>query len=204
MTLTQSGAERTRLLTVNYLDKLQRANADDLAFYPISTLAEALADGHVIACEDNGEPAGYLWFGMVGELVAIATAAGCTGIRLKCASSADSNEFWRAAGFACTRVTPGGVKRGRDINWYRAEIQAGLWTFPEVTPSERPIDLTEYQRLKRAAVKMPSRFSRSHLLMDPLTPRQSEALALLASDTAAFAALAPLSRGVVRVTVARG
>ena len=96
------------------------------------------------------------------ELVAIATAAGCTGIRLKCASSADSNEFWRAAGFQCTRVTAGGVKRGRDINWYRTEIQPGLFTFAEVPASERPIDLTEYQRLKRAAVKMPSRFSRSH------------------------------------------
>lgn len=187
--LTEEAATRTGLLTVNYLDKLQRENADDLAFYPLQTLAEALADGHVIACEDNGEPAGYLWYGalrggrdliifqacvdydsrrrhlgwgMVAELVAIATAAGCTGIRLKCASSAESNEFWRAAGFVCTRVTPGGIKRGRDINWYRTELQPGLFTFDEVQPSERPIDLTEYNRLKRASVKMPSRFSRHH------------------------------------------
>jgi hypothetical protein len=189
LTLTEEGARRTGLLDVTYLDKLQRANADDLAFYPLTTLAKALEDGHVIACEDNGEPAGYLWygatvggkdlivfqaavdydsrrrhlgFGMVAELVAIGRAAGCTGIRLKCASSAESNEFWRAAGFVCTRVTPGGIKRGRDINWYRTELQSGLFTFPEVTPSERPIDLTEYQRLKRASVKMPSRFSRGH------------------------------------------
>jgi ribosomal protein S18 acetylase RimI-like enzyme len=187
--LTAEAALRPGLLDVTYLDKLQRANADDLAFYPLTTLAKALEDGHVIACEDNGEPAGYLWygatvggkdlivfqaavdydsrrrhlgFGMVAELVAIGRAAGCTGIRLKCASSAESNEFWRAAGFVCTRVTPGGIKRGRDINWYRAELTPGLFTFPEVTPSERPIDLTEYQRLKREAVKMPSRFSRRH------------------------------------------
>ena len=189
MSLTAEAAQRTALLTPSYLDKLQRANADDLAFYPLTTLAEALADGHVVACEDNGEPAGYLWFGalvggrdvivfqaavdydsrrrhlgfgMVAELTAIAKAAGCSGIRLKCASSAESNEFWRAAGFHCTRVTPGGVKRGRDINWYRTDILAGLFTFPEVEASERPIDLTEYNRLKRAAVKMPSRFSRTH------------------------------------------
>ena len=189
MSLTAEAATRAGLLTVTYLDKLQRANVDDLAFYPLTTLAKALEDGHVIACEDNGEPAGYLWFGaavggkdlivyqacvdydsrrrhlgfrMVAELTAIAKAAGCTGVRLKCASSAESNEFWRAAGFTCTRVTPGGVKRGRDINWYRSEIQPGLFLFPSVTPSERPIDLTEYQRLKREAVKMPSRFSRTH------------------------------------------
>jgi hypothetical protein len=190
--LTPESALRVGLLSVSYLDKLQRANADDLAFYPITTLAQALADGHVIACEDNGDPAGYLWFGalrggrdlivyqaavdydsrrrhlgfgMVAELFAIGRAAGCTGIRLKCASSAESNEFWRAAGFTCTRVTPGGIKRGRDINWYRAEILMSLWTpdtFDRIDPSSRPIDLTEYQRLKRASVKMPSRFSRNH------------------------------------------
>ena len=187
--LTESAARRVGLLSVSYVDKLQRANADDLAFYPITTLAKAIEDGHVIACEDNGESAGYLWFGalvggrdvtiyqacvdydsrrrhlgfgMVAELLAIAKAAQCTGIRLKCASSADSNEFWQAAGFHCTRVTPGGIKRGRDLNWYRTDIVEGLFTIPAVEASERPIDLTEYQRLKREAVKMPSRFSRTH------------------------------------------
>lgn len=193
MTLTAEAALEQRdalaILTLPYLDKLQRTNADDLAFYPLTTLAQALEDGHVIACEDNGDPAGYLWYGalvggrdviiyqacvdygsrrhhlgwgMVGELTRIATAAGCSGVRLKCASSAESNEFWQAAGFQCTRVTPGGIKRGRDINWYRSELQPGLFTFPDVEASERPIDLTEYNALKRKGIVMPSRFSRTH------------------------------------------
>ncbi len=193
MSLTVEGATTQVVilsrLPLTYVDKLQRANADDLAFYPLTTLAKAMEDGHVVACEDNGDPAGYLWFGaliggrdciiyqaavdytsrrrylgwgMVAELTKLATVAGCTGIRLKCASSAESNAFWQAAGFTCTRVTPGGIKRGRDLNWYRTDIRAGLFTFPEVTPSERPIDLTEYQRIKREGVKLPSRFSRTH------------------------------------------
>jgi hypothetical protein len=177
------------LVAITYLDKLQRANADDLAFYPLSTLEKALESGHIITCEDNGEAAGYLWFGalrggydtiiyqacvdydsrrrhlgysMVSRLSQLATAAGATGIRLKCASSADSNEFWLAAGFHCTAVLPGGIKRGRDLNCYRTDIQPGLFTFPAVTPSERPIDLTAYNRQKRLGVSMPSRFSRVH------------------------------------------
>lgn len=193
MSLSLHGAERAKghlaLLTLPYIDKLQRANADDLAFYPLSTLGDALADGHIIGCEDNGEAAGYLWYGalrggydviiyqacvdydsrrrhlgweMVGELTRLATAAGATGVRLKCASSAESNGFWQAAGFQCVRVTTGGVKRGRDINWYRSELQDGLFTFPDVEPSERPIDLTEYQCIKREGVSLPSRFSRTH------------------------------------------
>lgn len=174
---------------LKYIDKLQRENADDLAFYPITTLGRALDEGHVIFATENDEHAGYLWFGAVRggydviiyqacidytarrrhlgfgpvrDLTAIANAGGATGIRLKCASSADSNEFWRAAGFYCTNVLPGGRKRGRDINVYRTDIQEGLFTLPEVTPSDKPIDMTAYNRDKRAGVVMPSRFSRSH------------------------------------------
>ena len=177
------------LISLAYLDKLQRANADDLAFYPLGTLEKALESGHVVTCEDNGDAAGYLWFGalrggydvtiyqacvdydsrrrhlgfgMVRTLTQLATAAGCTGIRLKCASSAESNEFWQTAGFVCTRVQPGGIKRGRDLNCYRTDIQPGLFTLPSVDPSSRPIDLTAYNKQKKLGVSMPSRFSRTH------------------------------------------
>lgn len=176
-------------LTLAYVDHLQRQNADDLAFYPLTTLGAALEAGHVIDCQENDEPAGYLWFGalrggydvtiyqacvdytarrrhlgygMVADLHAMAKASGCTGIRLKCASSADSNEFWQAAGFYCTRVQPGGRKRGRDLNCYRTDIQPGFFRLPAVVPSSKPIDLTAYNADKRAGVVMPSRFSRAH------------------------------------------
>lgn len=174
---------------LTYIDHLQRTNADDLAFYPLTTLAKAREDGHVIEYTENGAPAGYLWFGavrpgydciiyqavidydlrrrhhgfaMVGQLVELTKAAGCTGIRLKCASSAMSNLFWKDAGFYVTRVTPGGVKRGRDINHYRTDVTATLLAAPTVEPSTKPIDLTAYNRMKREGVEMPSRFSRSH------------------------------------------
>jgi len=181
-------------LTLAYIDKLQRANADDLAFYPLTTLGKALESGHVIHCEDNGDPAGYLWFGavrggydvtiyqacvdydsrrahlgfgMVRDLLDLASAGGATGIRLKCASSAESNTFWQAIGFHCTRVQPGGIKRGRDLNCYRTDLQQGLFVLPAVLPSERPVDLTAYQRRKRDGEVMPSRFSRTHYKAAP-------------------------------------
>lgn len=53
------------MISLSYIDKLQRQNADDLAFYPLTTLEKAIDDRHVLTCEDNGEPAGYLWFGAV-------------------------------------------------------------------------------------------------------------------------------------------
>lgn len=172
-----------------YIDHLQRRNADDLAFHPLGTLEKALETGHIIRAEENGQPAGYLWFGavrpgydvtiyqacidydarrqhlgfaMVGDLIGIAKAGAANGIRLKCASSALSNQFWAAAGFYVTRVSLGGIKRGRDINHYRTDVTATLFTSPAVPPSVRPIDQTEYRRRLAAGEPMPSRFSRSH------------------------------------------
>lgn len=177
------------ILTLAYIDKLQRANADDLAFYPLTTLEKALEDGQVLHCTENGDPAGYLWFGavrsgyditiyqacidydarrhhlghgMVRDLIQIGRASGATGIRLKCASSAESNLFWQAIGFVCTRVSQGGKKRGRDLNHYRTDLAPTLFILDSVQPSVRPIDLTDYNKAKREGVAMPSRFSRTH------------------------------------------
>jgi hypothetical protein len=174
---------------ITYIDHLQKQNADDIAFYPISTLEKALADHRVITCEDNSETAGYIWHGpirsgydtviyqacvdydsrrrhlgwdMVGDLASMCQAESATGIRLRCASSSESNEFWQLIGFYCTDVRSGGVKRSRDINHWRTDIQPTLFTVPPVTPSTKPINLSEYGRKKRAGVLMPARWSRSH------------------------------------------
>ena len=174
---------------LTYIDHLQRKNADDLAFYPLTTLAKARDEGHVIEYTENGQPAGYLWFGavragydciiyqavidydlrrrhhgfmMVGQLIDIARAGGCTGVRLKCASSALSNLFWKDAGFYVTRVSAGGIKRGRDINHYRTDVAATLLVVDSVEPSTKAIDLAPYNAIKRQGIEMPSRFSRTH------------------------------------------
>lgn len=176
-------------LSVSYIDKLQRANADDLAFYPLATLERAMEDGQILHCSDNDDPAGYLWhgsvrsgyditiyqacvdydsrrthlgFGMVAELIALGKAGHALGIRLRTASSSEANDFWKAIGFYCTRVSQGGVKRGRKLNHWRTDIQTPLITVPEVEPDTTPINLKNYQRMKRDGEDMPSRFSREH------------------------------------------
>ena len=174
---------------LTYIDYLQRQWSDDLAFYPLSTLEKALMKRRVMTCENNGEYAGYLWhgpirpardtviyqacvdyesqrrhlgFGMVRELMDAARIGGATGMRCRVASSAESNEFWKCIGFYCTNVTRGGVKRGRQINHWRADIQKPLFTVAEVTPSQDKIDARMYQHDKKHGVTMPNRWSRSH------------------------------------------
>jgi hypothetical protein len=179
--------QKTNLL--RYIDHLQKKNADDLAFYPISSLEKGLDDGNIHFCYDNDEPAGYFWhgpiraghdivgyqisvdyssrrrhlgWGMVAELLGMGKVGGALGIRLRCASSSEANDFWRLIGFYCTNVKAGGVKRSRDINYWRTDIQQTLFTLPPVTPSVKPIDLSSYQKNKREGMVMPSRWSRAH------------------------------------------
>lgn len=176
---------------IKYIDKLQRQNADDLAFYPLASLEKALAQQKILMCYENNEPAGYLWFGsirasndttiyqacvdydsrrrhlamgMVTELFRLCRASSSTGIRLKCASSSDANEFWIAAGFYCTAILPGGRKRRRDLNCFRADIEPQLWTPEAVTPSAKKSDTRLYVAEKRQGVVMASRFSRTHYI----------------------------------------
>jgi len=172
-----------------YVDHLQKQNADDLAFYPITTLEKAIEEQKIITCEDNGETAGYLWFGavrsgrdttiyqacvdydsrrrhlgwdMVRNLISMCCAGGATGIRLRSASSSESNEFWRLIGFYCTNITSGGIKRQRDINHWRTDIQPTLFTVPPVIPSTKATSETFYGHIKRSGLSRPSRWSRRH------------------------------------------
>ena len=174
---------------LTYIDHLQRQWSDELAFYPISALEKAVRSNRIITCEENGESAGYLWhgsvrpgrdvvmyqacvdyesqrrhlgWGMVSGLITMAKAGGATGMRCRVASSNESNEFWRLIGFYCTKVSQGGVKRGRKINHWRTDIQKPLFRVDEEIPSTVPIDLRSYRKDKRNGVDMPNRWSRSH------------------------------------------
>ena len=174
-------------IDLKYIDHLQKKNADDLAFYPLYTLEKALEEKQILSCEDNGDAAGYLWFGsirpgrdvviyqacvdyqsrrkilgwdMVRDLILFANAGGATGIRLRCASSSESNIFWQAIGFYCTKVSAGGLKRMREINHWRTDLQPTLFTSPAVTPSDKQIDLSTYNTNKKKGVEYKSRWAR--------------------------------------------
>ena len=175
---------------VTYIDYLQKQNADDLAFYPLTALEKAIEDNSIITCTDNDDPAGYIWHGpcvsgkdtviyqacvdydsrrrhlgweMVKELINMCNTSGATGIRLRCASSSESNEFWRLIGFYCTKISASGTRRRREINHWRTDIQTPLFTVEHIEPSSAPIDDALYHKNYRTKTqKLPSKFSRTH------------------------------------------
>lgn len=194
--LDNGGMEGTLPVILNqkylsYIDKLQKLNSEDLAFYPKSALEKAIDKGKIIVALENEWPCGYLWYGalredyptviyqacidydvrrrqfgfsMVKELIEICRAANVKYIRLRCASSSQSNDFWKAIGFVCTEITQGGIKRKRDINHWWTSLTPGVEILNQIEPSTKSTDLSSYNKDKRSGIIMPSRFSRSHYL----------------------------------------
>jgi hypothetical protein len=168
------------------MDALQRQAVDQVAFYPRSALQGAVDRDEVRVAFENGEPCGYLWHGpmkpnrdaviyqavihydlrrrmhgaaLVVTVADMADAAGCSGVRCRCRSDVEANDFWAFLGFSVVAVMPSGRRRNTDINVWRRPIIDGLWDDIIVPPSARPAERSSYHRIRRETV-MPSRFAR--------------------------------------------
>tara|TARA_R100001594_G_scaffold136297_2_gene178550 strand:- start:281 stop:874 length:594 start_codon:yes stop_codon:yes gene_type:complete len=158
---------------LKYIDHLQKKNAEELAFYPLSGLEKAVERHRIILAVVNGAPAGYLyhglpeqhlkihqacieydlrgqWYGasLVSDLETLANLKGCMSITLRCASSLDSNGFWQKMGYKCTSVQPGGGSRMRDINVWIKNLQEPLFEI-EGKPSDKKMNRSVWQRRKK-------------------------------------------------------
>jgi GNAT superfamily N-acetyltransferase len=154
---------------LSYIDSLQRKNAEELSFYPKTVFEREIDNHRVLLARINGEPAGYLYHGALGEicrihqaciqydargnlygaalvnwLSAMCKAAGVHSISLRCGSDIEANKFWRAMGFDCIGVTKGGARRMRDINNWQRWLQPQLFA-ASVAPSEKKQDASMWR-----------------------------------------------------------
>lgn len=168
------------------MDHLQRHAADQVAFYPRSALQGAIDRDEVRVAFENGEPCGYLWHGpmrpgrdaliyqavihydlrrrlkgtgLVIEVADMADRAGCSGVRCRCRSDVDANDFWHFLGFRVVSIVPSGRRRNTEINVWRRPIEDGFWDDFILPPSRRAAERSSYHRL-RQEVTMPSRWAR--------------------------------------------
>jgi len=160
------------LSDLSYIDYLQKKNAEDLAFYPKVVFEREIPIGRIILAEFNAEPCGYLYHGafwqtckihqaciqydlrgqlygaaLVRDLIALCNAAHTSSITLRCGSYIEANKFWKAMGFYCETVTQGGVRRMRDINAWRLNIQPALFEI-SVDPSNKKKDASIWRKGK--------------------------------------------------------
>ena len=179
------------LADMTYIDFLQKKNAEDLSFYPLSVLEREMAHHRVLLAEVNGQPAGYLYHGslssptlrihqaciqydlrgylygaaLVRWLVDIGAVAGSQEIALRCGSDIAANGFWRAMGFECIAVTQGGARRMRDINAWRLALTDQLFEF-SVAPSSREKSASAWTKARKAGIGLGSQFKRGQDLAE--------------------------------------
>lgn len=135
-----------------FIDHLQKRNAEELAFFPKQVFEREVQNFRILLARVNGEPAGYIYHGSIGtivkihqacieydlrgqlygaalirQLIALVDAANGSSITLRCGSDISANGFWQAMGFYCQGVTAGGIRRMRDINNWRYDLQPQLF-----------------------------------------------------------------------------
>lgn len=155
-----------------FIDSLQKANAEELSFYPSVVFEREIAAQRVLLARVNGEPAGYVYHGayqpilkihqacieydlrgqlygaqLVRFLETVADGFGVMSISLRCGSNIAANGFWGAMGFYCQAVTPGGVRRMRDINNWRKDLSPQLF-ISSVQHSEKTSDASLWRKHK--------------------------------------------------------
>ena len=154
-------AEKKDLIFIDYL---QKKNAEDLSFYPNVVLEREVDNQRILLALVNNEHAGYVyhgsirldyplkihqacieydlrgnWYGagLCSELEKIAYIGGSKTISLRCGSDIAANNFWKNMGFDCVAITPGGVRRMRDINMWQKLLGHDLFGFTSIEPSNK-------------------------------------------------------------------
>ncbi len=178
---------KTHPKLIEYVDSLQKKNAEALSFYPKQVFEREGEAGRLFLGLLNGEPCGYIYVGAAGKDVkchqvcieydarrrlygaALVTAMedyalGSKSISLRCGFDLEANNFWKQMGYSCVNVVDGGVRRGRRINVWRKQLTDELFLTPEVEPESGKTDSSFWRANKKTGII--SGFARGKTLRD--------------------------------------
>ena len=192
---------------IDYVDSLQRKNAEALSFYPRQVFEREQSKGRLFLGLLNGEPCGYIYIGARGmdvkchqvciqydarrrlygaALVASMEhyARGAASITLRCGFDLDANTFWKSLGYSCIAHQAGGVRRMRTINIWRKQLSPELFETIAIEPAVGLADASLWRRNKDTGLV--TQFVRGRAMRDyraRLIARDDESIGPAASDT---------------------
>jgi len=174
---------------IDYVDGLQRKNAESLSFYPRQVFEREQEKGRLFLGMLNGEPCGYLYVGAQGidvkchqvciqydarrrlygaAIVAVmeqyASEGRAASITLRCGFDLDANDFWKSVGYSCIAHHLGGVRRMRTINVWRKQLTAELFETLAIEPAQGKTSSTIWRKNKHLGLV--TGFSRGQTLKD--------------------------------------
>jgi GNAT superfamily N-acetyltransferase len=161
-------------LLVDYIDSLQRKNAEALSFYPRQVFEREQGKCRLFLCLLNNEPCGYLYVGsakskdikchqvcieydarrrlygaaIVGAMEQYALDYKAYSITLRCGFDLDANDFWKSLGYTCIAHQIGGVRRMRTINVWRKQLTPELFETIAIEPAIGKTDATLWRKNK--------------------------------------------------------
>lgn len=160
---------------IDYVDALQKKNAEALSFYPRQVFEREQEKGRLFLGMLNGEPCGYLYVGaathkdvkchqvciqydarrrlygaaIVAVMEQFAQEANAASITLRCGFDLDANNFWKSMGYSCIAHQVGGVRRMRTINVWRKQLRAELFETLAIEPAVGVVDASVWRRNKQ-------------------------------------------------------
>ena len=174
---------------LNYIDNLQRKNAEQLSFYPKQVFEREQKNGRLYLGMLNGEPCGYIYVGAAGgdvkchqvciqydarrklygamlvmALENYANESLSDSITLRCGFDLDANQFWKELGYNCIAVKQGGIRRNRKINVWRKYLQPQMFEPEWVEPATGKVDASIWRKHKQTGIV--SQFNRGKKLQD--------------------------------------
>lgn len=162
---------------IDYIDMLQKRNAEALSFYPRQVFERELDRGRLFLGMLNGEPCGYLYVGAQGKdvkchqvciqydarrrlygaaIVAVmeqyASEGNAASITLRCGFDLEANDFWQSLGYQCIAHQVGGVRRMRTINVWRKQITPELFDTIAIEPAQGTTSAAIWRKNKSVGV----------------------------------------------------
>jgi hypothetical protein len=162
---------------LQYVDDLQRKNAEALSFYPKQVFEREAEKGRLFLGLLNGEPCGYIYMGagsvdvkchqvciqydarrrlygaaLVSVMEEYAERHLASSITLRCGFDLDANEFWGEMGYGVVAKQTGGVRRMRTINVWRKEIRPGLFEPIHLEPARGKVDASLWAKNKQTGL----------------------------------------------------
>jgi len=162
---------------INFVDQLQKKNAEALSFYPKQVFEREAEKGRIFLGLLNGQPCGYLYVGAGGKdvkchqvcieydarrrfygagIVAVmenyALENRATSITLRCGFDLDANKFWESLGYKCIAHQEGGIRRMRTINVWRKWIALELFETEAIEPAVGKADASVWRKNKSTGI----------------------------------------------------
>jgi GNAT superfamily N-acetyltransferase len=174
---------------IDYIDSLQRKNAECLAFYPRQVFERERERGRLFLAMLNNEPCGYIYAGakaqdvkchqvciqydarrrlygahLVGAVENYAVDGRAASITLRCGFDLEANNFWKTLGYNVIAIRDGGVRRMRKINIWRKQLSPELFETVFLEPAIGTTNASIWRRNKDTSSSLVTQFVRGKQL----------------------------------------